>query len=51
VSRGSGSTGSLVRHEHVAHVEADDLGQAQAGAEREGNDRVVAHVSGGRAKD
>ena len=37
--------------EDVAHVEADDFGEAQAGAEGEGVDEVVADVAGGRAKN
>ena len=40
-----------VQREHVAHVEADDLSQAQAGAKRERDDRVVADVAGGRPED
>ena len=36
---------------HVAHVEADDFGEAEAGTEREGDDRVVADVSDRRAKN
>jgi len=30
---------------------AADLGKAEAGAEREGDDRVIAEVAGGRAED
>jgi len=35
----------------VADVDADKLGQAQACAESEGDDRVVADVRGGRAEN
>ncbi len=35
--------------EYVTDVEADDLGEAEAGAEGEGDDGVVAEVAGGRA--
>jgi hypothetical protein len=40
-----------VRREHVPDVQADDLRQAQAGAQGEGDDRVVADVARGRAED
>jgi hypothetical protein len=40
-----------VRRENVADVEADDLGKAQAGAEGERADRVVADIAGGRPED
>jgi hypothetical protein len=36
---------------HVAHVEADDLGEAKAGAKGDADDRVVTNVAGGRAQD
>ena len=38
--------GRTGRREHLADVETDDLGEAEAGAEREGVDRMVAGVSG-----
>jgi hypothetical protein len=34
----------------VAHVEADDFAEAEAGSERKGEDEVVAGVAGGRSK-
>jgi hypothetical protein len=39
------------RREHIADVETDDLAQAQARAEGEGVDEVVAEIAGGRAED
>jgi len=42
---------SAIRSEHFAHVEADDLREAQTGAEREGEDDVVTDGADGRAED
>jgi hypothetical protein len=37
--------------EHIADVEAHDLREAEAGAEREGDDRVVADADCGRLEN
>jgi hypothetical protein len=44
-------TGSAVRREHVADVEADDLAETYAGAERQADDCVVPDVSCGRVEN
>jgi len=43
--------GRPVWREHVADVEADELGEAQTGAEGERDDCVFPEVASGRAKD
>jgi hypothetical protein len=43
--------GRAVRTKHVADIESDDLGEAEAGTEGDRKDDVVADVAGRRTED
>jgi hypothetical protein len=43
--------GRAIRREHVAHVQANDLGQAEARPEGQGEDDVIAEIPDGGAED